>query len=263
MKKILTLLILSACIVTTLQDQGISQQLSGRDIAVLLDERPNGNDRTMEMIMTLINRRGQTRVREMISYSKDYGKDTKTLFFFREPADVKGVGFLTWDYSLASREDDKWLYLPALRKEKRISGSSKNDSFMGSDLTYDDMGKRSVDDDTHTLLREEQYEGHPCWVIESVPKDKNHNYSKIISWVSKDALVKVRGEFYDRQRKLLKKLEATDVRQQSGFWVVFKTEVENVQDSHKTVFELKNVKFDTGLSDSFFQVATLKRGTLR
>lgn len=251
------------CFVIAVSGSLSAQQMKGRDIAVLVDDRPNGNDRTMDMVMTLINRSGKTRVREMVSYSKDYGKDTKTLFFFREPADVKGVGFLTWDYNKASRDDDKWLYLPALRKEKRISGSSKNDSFMGSDLTYDDMGRRAVDEDTHTLIGEENYEGHPCWVVESVPEDKNYIYSKVISRVRKDALMKVKGEFYDRQGKLLKVLKVTDVRQHSGFWVSFRTEVENVQDRHKTVFEMKNVKFDTGLGDSFFQVSTLKRGTLR
>ncbi len=242
---------------------GFSAQKSGRDIAVLVDERPDGKDRKMQMKMTLINRRGRTRVREMVSYSKDYGKDSKTLFYFRQPADVKGVGFLTWDYNNPRKDDDKWLYLPALRKVKRISGSSKNDSFMGSDLTYDDMGDRAVDEDRHKFLREGTVDGHECWVIESVPVDKDYMYSKVVSWVRKDALVRVKSVFYDRQNRLLKTMKKTGLKKHSGFWVAFRTEVENVQDSHRTVFELSDVVFDSGISGSLFRVSTLKRGKLR
>lgn len=111
-----------------------------------------------------------------ISYSVDVGrakKDRKSIMFFQYPGDVKGTGFLTWDYDDPSRDDDKWLYLPAMKKTRRISGSSaKQDYFMGSDFTYDDMGSRHVDEDTHKLLGEESIGGHKCWQLESVPKDK-------------------------------------------------------------------------------------------
>lgn len=126
--------------------------------------------------MTLINKRGAVRERKLISYSIDVGKekkDRKSIMFFQYPGDVKGTGFLTWDYDELNKDDDKWLYLPAIKKTRRISGSSaKQDYFMGSDFTYDDMGAA-----TWTRIRtrswaEETVDGQKCWKLESLPKDQ-------------------------------------------------------------------------------------------
>ena len=125
---------------------------TGREIAQKVKDRPDGDTRRSEMVMTLINKRGAVRERKLISYSIDVGKekkDRKSIMFFQYPGDVKGTGFLTWDYDELNKDDDKWLYLPAIKKTRRISGSSaKQDYFMGSDFTYDDMGSRNVDEDT-------------------------------------------------------------------------------------------------------------------
>jgi Protein of unknown function (DUF1329). len=125
---------------------------TGRDIIQRVKDRPDGNTRYAEMQLTLIKKNGDKRERKMVSWAMDEGKDTKKIMFFTYPGDVKGTGFLTWDYDQAGKEDDKWLYLPAMKKTRRISGSSsKTDYFMGTDFTYDDMGGRNVDDDTHKL----------------------------------------------------------------------------------------------------------------
>jgi len=257
------LFLMAALLITENSSLFSAEPVSGRDVAVMLDERPDGDDRKMVMHMVLVNRRGRKRERLMVSLTKDYGKDSKSVFYFRKPADVKGVGFLTWDYDKVSREDDKWLYLPALRKSKRISGSSKNDYFMGSDLTYDDMGDRSVDEDTHRLLGSEKLDGHDCWILESKPKDKSYMYSKVVSRIRKDALIPVKSEFYDRQGKLLKTMTKTEIKKHQGFWVSYRTEVNNVQDRHKTIFEIKEAGFNVGLRNSLFRVTTLERGRLR
>ena len=235
-------------------------QESARDIMLRIDGRPNGNDRTMSMTMRLVNKNGKERIRKMKLYSKDYGKDDKSLFFFEQPADVKGTGFLSWGYDNPDRDDDRWLYLPALKRSKRISGASKNDSFMGSDMTYDDMGNRSVDEDEHKLLREEAVDGHDCWVIESVPRDPKHPYSKMVRWYRKDALATVKGEFYDRRGKLLKTMLQSGIEKIGDCWVARETVVENVQNPHKTIVEVTEVSFDTGLDDNLFRVANLERG---
>ena len=235
-------------------------QESARDIMLKIDDRPDGNDRTMTMTMRLVNKRGKERLRKMKLFSKDYGKDDKSLFYFDYPGDVKGTGFLSWGYDNPDRDDDRWLYLPALKRAKRISGASKNDSFMGSDMTYDDMGNRSVDEDEHRLLGEETVEGHSCWVIESVPKDKKYQYSKVVQWYRKDALVSLKGEFYDRQGKLLKTMQRSGIEKIDGYWVTRTTVVENVQSIHRTIVEITEVKFDSGLDDGLFRVATLERG---
>jgi hypothetical protein len=126
----------------------------GREIMQKVKDRPDGETRSSSMEMKLINKNGSTRVRKISSFAMDVGADVKTIMFFQYPNDVKGTGFLTYNYDDINKEDDKWLYLPAMKKTRRISGkSSKTDYFMGSDFTYDDIGKRNVDEDTHKLLR--------------------------------------------------------------------------------------------------------------
>lgn len=157
---------------------------TGREIAQRVKDRPDGDTRYAEMQLTLVKKNGNQRERKMVSWAMDEGKDTKKIMFFTYPGDVKGTGFLTWDYDETGKDDDKWLYLPAMKKTRRISGaSSKIDYFMGTDFTYDDMGGRNVDEDTHTLLREEMRDGHLCWVVESIPVDTREIYSRKVSWI--------------------------------------------------------------------------------
>ena len=238
-------------------------KLTGREIMVKVDERPDENDRKSTLKMTLINKRGRQRVREILSWSKDYGKDSKSIMYFQKPADVKGTGFLSWEYDDPSKDDDRWLYLPALKKVRRISGSSKNDYFMGSDFTYDDMGGRSVNEDEHKFLREEEVNGSQCWVVESISKDKDYMYSKTIKWIRQDSYIGAKLEFYDRQGALLKILTISDVRKQDGFWTAFKMEMDNKQEKHKTILELEEVQYNTNVKDSMFRVSTLERGRLK
>ncbi|MBC8526709.1 MAG: outer membrane lipoprotein-sorting protein [Candidatus Cloacimonetes bacterium] len=240
-----------------------SKELTGRDIAIMVHDRPDGNDRKSITKMTLINKRGKTRERTVLSISKDYGKDSKSIIFFQSPADVKGTGFLQYEYDDPAKEDDRWLYLPALKKVRRISGSSKSDYFMGTDFTYDDMGGRSVDEDDHKLLREEIIDSVKCWVLESIPKEKDYIYSKTIKWIRQDALIPVKVEFYDRQTNLLKVLKITDIRKQDGFWTSFKMEMNNIQEKHKTILEIEEMHYDIGLKDNLFRVTTLERGRLK
>ena len=240
-----------------------SAELTGRDIMVKVDERSDGDDQRSITKMTLINKRGKTRVRTLLMYLKDYGKDSKSLMYFQSPGDVKGTGFLAWDYDDPEKDDDQWLYLPALKKSRRISSSSKNDYFMGTDFTYDDMGDRNVDEDTHALLKEEELDGHACWVLESKPKDEDYMYSRRVSWIRQDALVAVKVEFYDKRGSLLKILTVPDVKKQDDIWTPFKMEMENVQKNHKTIIEIEEVQYNIGVKDSMFRVSTLERGRVK
>lgn len=240
-----------------------AEKLNGRDIAVKVDDRPDGNDRQSTLEMTLINKRGKKRVRVITAYYKDYGKDSKAIMFFQSPSDVKGTGFLQFEYDDPGKDDDRWLYLPALKRVRRISGSTKNEYFMGSDFTYDDLGDRSVDEDEHTLLREEELDGQKCWVVESVSKDKNYMYSKVIRWIRQDALMDIKIEFYDRHGALMKVLTVGDIKLQDGFWTAFSMEMDNLQDEHKTLLKFTDVKYNSDLSDSIFRVSTLERGRIR
>lgn len=237
---------------------------SGRDIAQKVKDRPDGDTRQSELVMTLVNKRGAIRERRLISYSIDVGKgkaDRKSILFFQYPGDVKGTGFLTWDYDDPGRDDDKWLYLPAMKKTRRISGSSaRQDYFMGSDFTYDDMGRRSVDEDVHKLLGEETIDGHKCWKLESASKDKRDIYSRKIALIRKDCLIAVSVEYYDKMGKLHRRLEMSDIAKVDGFWVARKMHMTNVQTGHQTILEIKNPKYDIPIEESKFNITTLEKG---
>lgn len=238
-----------------------AETLTGRDIIQKVKDRPDGDTRSSELQMTLINKSGSKRERKIMSFAMDEGKDTKQIMFFRYPNDVKGTGFLTVDYDDISKDDDKWLYLPAMKKTRRISGkSSKTDYFMGSDFTYDDIGKRNVDEDTHKLLREEKVDGVDCWVVESTPKKGDEIFSKKISWIRKDCLIAAKVEYYDKLGKLHRALQVESVVQVDGFWAIGKMNMENVQTKHKTVLEFGNLKFNIPVDAKTFTVNRLERG---
>ncbi|MCR4853289.1 MAG: outer membrane lipoprotein-sorting protein [Prevotella sp.] len=238
-----------------------AQQLTGREIVQRVKNRPDGDTRYAEMELTLTKKNGSTRQRKVSSWAMDEGKDTKKMMFFTYPGDVKGTGFLTWDYDKIGKEDAKWLYLPAMKKTRRISGSSsKTDYFMGTDFTYDDMGSRHVDEDRHKLLREETKNGFKCWVVESVPVDKHEIYSRKVSWIRKDCLTATYVEYYDKLNKLHRVLTTYDIRKVQGFWTIHKMVMKNVQTQHSTTIVVKNPKYNVKVDKSLFTVSKLEKG---
>ena len=257
MKK--ALFILAACMMATFGAN--AQNLTGREIIQKVKDRPDGDTRYGEMELTLIKKNGSSRQRKVSSWAMDEGKDTKKMMFFTYPGDVKGTGFLTWDYDQIGKEDAKWLYLPAMTKTRRISGSSsKTDYFMGTDFTYDDMGSRHIDEDKHTLLREEMKDGHKCWVVESVPVDKHEIYSRKVTWIRQDCLVAVCAEYYDKLNKLHRLLTISEIKKIQDFWTICKMEMKNVQTGHSTVIEVKNTQYDVKIDKDLFTVAKLEKG---
>lgn len=238
-----------------------AQTLSGKDIMQKVKNRPDGDSRYSTIEMTLVKKSGHKRVRKLESWAMDEGKNSKKIMFFTYPGDVKGTGFLTWDYDDPSQVDDKWLYLPAIKKTRRISGkSSKTDYFMGSDFTYNDMSVRSVEEEAHTLLKEETIEGNKCWVIESKPYDKDEIYTRRITWIRQDCLMVVKAEYYDKLDKLHRKLSISKIEKQQGFWTMHLMEMENVQTGHKTVIQMNDQKFNVNVSANLFTVSKLERG---
>ena len=234
---------------------------SGRDIMQKVRNRADGDTRSATIEMTLIQKSGHKRVRKLESWAMDVGNDTKKIMFFTYPGDVKGTGFLTWDYDNTSKVDDKWLYLPAMKKTRRISGkSSKTDYFMGSDFTYNDMSTRSVDEEKHTLLHEEMLGAHKCWVVESVPNDRDEIYARRVTWIRQDCLIAVKAEYYDKLNKLHRKLTISNIEKVQGFWTMHLMQMENVQTGHKTIIRMDNQKFNVKVSPNLFTVSQLEKG---
>ena len=235
------------------------QSLNGKQIIEKVYNRPAGDDQTSDLSMTLINKSGDQRVRKIKQFTKDLGDVEKSIMFFLSPADVKNTSFMNWTYD-SDQGDDQWIYLPALKKTKRISSDSKSDYFMGSDFTYDDLGDRKLEDDTHQLLREETLDGIDCYVVESVSKDEDYMYSRTMVWVNKSNFIGVKKEFYDEDEDLLKILSIKEVKEISGIWVITNSEMKNLQKSHRTTMVLSNIQINTGISESYFSERMMMRG---
>ncbi len=239
--------------------QALKSQITGLQIMQKVFELPTPKDTQAELTMTLTNKQGEKRVRKLKQYISDDGKIEKKIMFFVTPADVKGTSFMNWSYS-SGNDDDQWIYLPALKRTKRISSGSKGDYFMGSDFTYDDLGDRHPSEDTHTLLREENLQGKTCYVVESKSKTPGHMYSKTITWIVKDKMIGLQREFYDANGKLLKTLAIKKYDDINGFVIILETEMKNVQKNHSTVIALTNVKINQGIASSKFTERSMTMG---
>jgi len=222
--------------------------------------RSTGNDMQSDLTMTLTNSRGEKRVRKIKQYTKDFGKSEKKIMFFQYPADVRNTSFMTWSYDEAGKDDDQWIYLPALKKEKRISSDSKSNYFMGSDFTYDDLGDRHPSDDGHKFLGEEIVQGVTCYKVESIPKDDEYMYSRTITWITKDQWIELKKEFFDEDGDLLKTLAVKKYESINGFWINLHSEMKNIQKNHSTNMELKNVKINGNIATRMFSVRMMRRG---
>lgn len=241
-----------------------------RDIMQKVYDREDGTNAIMDMDMILIDNKGDQRVRTVKSWRRDAGangKDTETIMFFVEPADVKNTGFLTYDYDDSAKDDDQWLYLPALKKTKRIASSDKSSSFMGTDFTYADMTKRNIDNYQYTLLKEDVVDGNKVWVIESIPaNDKEREetgYSKSISFVRQDIFVVVRGVSVLETGGKVKYMEIKKLEQIDGIWVGTETTMTTKKDKsveHQTILKSRNVQFNQPMENELFTTRRLEQG---
>ena len=235
-------------------------KITGQKVMENVYNRPYPKDLNGVLTMTLINKRGQKRVRKIRQFIKDNGKVKKKIMFFISPADVKNTSFMNWSYDDDTKDDNQWIYLPALKKIKRLSNEDKSDYFMGSDFTYDDLGDRKPNEDTHKILREEKYNGEDCYVVESIPKEEDYMYSKTITWVIKDKWIGIKKEFYDEDGEHLKTLEIKDYKKIKNYWMIVHSEMNNVQKQHKTIMKFDDLKVDTGIPDSKFSERMMRRG---
>lgn len=244
-----------------------SDDPQARTIMEKVDARNDGDNRTADMEMVLIDRYGKQRVRDMRSFSKDKGDDILNLMFFTRPADVEGTGFLSWDYENSIKDDDQWLYLPALKKTKRIASHDKSGSFMGSDFSYSDMTKPNLDDYYYHLQKEMKVGGQPVWVIEALPRDRQvidkTGYGKSLLLVRQDNYVVVRSVGWVDGRRDLKYMDVRKLELIDGIWTgteVHMTTKRGEETRHKTVLKLANVQYNQPLTEDFFSVREMEKG---
>lgn len=241
-----------------------SEELTGRQIMEKSEAQNKGKDEYNTTSMKLINKRGQERDRKIEYYkATDENDNDKVFMRFIEPADVKGVGLLTIEHT--DLDDDQWLYLPALRKVRRISSSDQGDNFMGTDYTYEDIRAEKLDEHEYNRVGNETIDGHDCYVIVALPsteKQKDESgYSRREIWMRKDVLLMIQIKYYDKKGGLLKIEVRKDIAEAApNLYRPNIMEMQNLKTGHTTRITFDEREINKGIPDRIFTERELKRG---
>ncbi len=230
-------------------------------------EKPKFSESIVEM--TLIDKKGAKEVRQVHEFgrNRDDGKGNKVTdvtMLFLSPANVKNTRFLQKENH--NKDDDKWIYLPALKQTRRVNSSEGSKSFMGTDATYDDLSTRGIDEDDHQYIGEEAKEAggttySNCAKIKEVPIDKKGSqYSYRITWVDLNTYVPVYTEMYDKNDKLVKVLTVPTITNEKGYTITRETKLENVQTGHSTTLKIVKLALDKPIPDRNFTQEFLNTG---
>ncbi len=219
-----------------------------------------GKDFKARVMMRLVSSGGQERVRDMTMLRKNFGGpggEQKYFIYFHKPADVKDMTFMVYKYP--GRDADRWLFVPAINMVKRIAAQDKHSSFVGSDFSYEDVSGRNVEEDNHSLVKEEKLGGRDCYVIKSVPKAGDMDYAYKVSWIAKDDFLPLKEEYYDIRNQLYKVFTADEIKDIKGFPTVTGRTMKNVQSGHSTHVTYTNAGYNVGIPDSLFSERYLRQ----
>ena len=260
MNRVLPAFLLVAFMLLSLDLPAQTPEEKGLAIATEVDNRDKGwGDFQANMEMLLRNRHGEESLRKMRVKSLEVENDgDKTLIVFDEPRDVKGTALLTYSHKV--KDDDQWLYLPALKRVKRIASRNKSGPFMGSEFAYEDLASQEIEKYTYKYIRDDELDGIPVFVIERYPVSKYSGYTRQLVWIDKERYIPLKIEFYDRKNSLLKTLVFKDYKQYlDKYWRASEMFMENHQTGKSTLLTWRNYRFRTGLKDSDFTRNSLKR----
>jgi outer membrane lipoprotein-sorting protein len=218
-----------------------------------------GKDIQAKIVMKLISKNGKERTREltMLRLNMESDWEQKYYMYFHRPADVRSMTFMVWKYT--GTDDDRWLYIPAIKLVKRIAADDKNSSFVGSDFSYEDVSGRDLADDTHTLKGEEPVNDRSAYVVESVPREEESAYlSRKVNWIDKESFLPLKEEYYDSRGELYKTFTANKIEDVQGVPTIMKRTMANVQNSHRTEVTFLEIKYNVGLKDDLFSERYLR-----
>lgn len=252
-----------------------AKEMTADEIVYQSEERYDGKTQISEISMLLIDAAGNKRLRKMKSFRRDFGnslKDQKSIYFFEYPEDIKDTSYMNFDWEAEHRDDDSWLYLPAIKKVKRLAASDKSDAFLGSDFSYTDIKTANRHYwDFSFVKQSEIVDGHDCWVLEGVPKKggaekakKETGYDKLHVWIRKDNYVRVQGKFWVVKGKKIKYFKASDIENMNGIWVAKSNQMsttKNGRTEHTTVLKTTNIHYDREIEDTFFTTQKMNRGS--
>jgi outer membrane lipoprotein-sorting protein len=257
MRKLVLLILLSLAAVPASAGEAEARGLA---IAEEADRRDTGFDNfTADMTMLLRNAQGEESLRIMRTKVLEVPADgDKTLIVFDQPRDVAGTGLLTFTHKVG--DDDQWLYLPALKRVKRISSRNKSGPFMGSEFAYEDLASQEVEKYRYRFVEEARVDGQAMFVIERYPVDENSGYTRQLVWMDQAEYRPMKIEFYDRKDALLKTLTFAGYQQYlDRFWRAAEMYMVNHQTGKSTLLTWGNFKFQVGLADQDFTKNALKR----
>lgn len=232
----------------------------GLEIAKQVELKDRGwQDSTSTLKMLLRNNQGEESIRLIRNRTLESLKDgDKSLTIFDNPRDVKGTVFLSFSHIITA--DDQWMYLPALKRVKRISSSNKSGPFMGSQFSYEDLSSFEVDKYGYKYIKDENFSGNNCYVVENYPKYKHSGYTRQLVWIDKQRYIPLKIQYYDRKNDLLKTLLYTNYQQYlTKYWRAHSQVMKNHQNGKVTELTLSNFKFRNGFTDRDFSKSTLKR----
>ena len=228
--------------------------LTGDEVAQQMDNRKTPSDSKVDLIMILINKHGKTRSSTLRSIIKDDG--AKQIIWFLAPADDKGIAFLKIEHD--NKDDEMRIWLPAFKRVRRISAKKRSDNFMGSDMSFEDMSSRQLDEFTYTLIGQEVYDSTTCHMLASKPKEHiRTEYSRHITWVDSISLLPLKEKSYDKSGTLLKKKYFT-YTMIKDYHILTEVRVTNVQNNHSTKLKFSNIELDIGVKDDLFHERYLK-----
>lgn len=235
-------------------------------VARQVDARDTGRDARSSMQMRLFDRQGRKRERTLTLLALEGVKGTgdRLLMRFTYPNDIAGTSFLVWERDGA--EDERFLFLPALGRVRRIAGSERQESFVGSDFTYEDIGGRALEDYTYTLLdanamfTDAEGRAHPAYQLESRAKQADALYPRVVSLVRKDNFVVVRAEIFNRRNEREKEYRVLRLEQVTGIWTALSVVMTNELDRTRTELTTTSVNYNVGLKESDFSRRELERG---
>lgn len=222
-------------------------------------------DRTQAMRLVIVDAAANERRRELTVFTKRAGDGgEKAISFFSAPAEVKGTAFLQWSHP--ARDDEQWLFLPEFKRTRQISSRLRDESFVGTDFTYRDLeilaeiARWTEDDARATLVGEDTIDGHACHRIELWPRQEGMVYERIVLWLDKDELVARKLDFHDRAGAHVKSLALGEIRAVGDIPTAHRLEMRTLAKGSRTVVELPQVVYDSGLSDDLFTQRHLERG---
>ena len=217
-----------------------------------------GDDGRAQVKMVITDGQGRKRRREFIILRRDEkpdGGEQEFYVYFKRPSDVKGMVFMVHKHP--GKDDDRWLYLPALDLVKRIAASDKRTSFVGSDFYYEDVSGRGLDEDTHELVKSDD---DKYYLVKCLPKDpESVEFSSYKVWIDKQTFMPVKAEYLDKEGQLYRRVEALEIKEIQGHPTVIKSKVANLAAGSNTVSEFFKIKYDIGLDASIFTERYLRR----